>query len=260
MKEIEKDNIIKLFNDPCDEDFSTYTKPYLFTNEMIKSSLTGTNITNTNRALSIMASGDHPLNLACIGFKKIDTIDSNAFCEDYFYGIKKPAIGKYSYKEFIEFFKELTSEDYKSNNIIKDVLDNQYRDEWLMILNHANEQKTPIGRLFRRGPSNFHVPNLYLENEENYEKTKENLKRTTITFKNLNVKDLTKLKGKYDLIHLSNVLEYRNLIYPKHRYAPYNYEIVNVPALKRLFSFRQKSFIHIQSQTLFSFKRQKNQS
>ena len=81
------------------ESFSKYQKIFMSTNENIKDSLNLIDFKNKIKALSVMASGDHPFNLITKSVFDIDTFDTNMLTEYYVLGIKRSMIIKYTYKK-----------------------------------------------------------------------------------------------------------------------------------------------------------------
>ena len=204
--------------------FSTYQKVYFSTNENIKTYINESNIEGKTNALSVMASGDHSFNLIEKGILNIDTFDSNALTEFYVLGIKRAMIMRYSYKEYLITLNKLldinTSLE-ELTSILTDLLsfmDTKYREYWREIINYNyliqkknNTNINLFSLLFINviGGEKIIIKNNYLNDEETYNKFRENLIKANIIFKNVNALDLAKeFKGGYDIMLLSNIFEY----------------------------------------------------
>lgn len=205
-----------------------YRKFYLFTNEEIDSYLSILNAEPSQKALSVLASGDHAFNLISKGIKNVDTFDINQLTEYYVFGIKKALITKCNYQEFLQNFMILTQPFSKANEEIEIIrkllpyMEEKYKIYWSEILSYysgkAKEMKsnffTPHSLLYvleaERPALNLSCHyNNYLHGEYNYNLFKSNLSESNITFKHSDITDLPEnFKGKYDYILLSNILDY----------------------------------------------------
>ena len=209
--------------------FSKYQKVYFSTNENIKDYLNITDLSKKNSALSVMASGDQLFNLINKNILDIDTFDTNSLTEYLVLGLKYAMIKKYSYKEYLEVYKKLININTNLNeitNIINDLLihmDEKYRTYWKSIINHNyllqknnNNYINLIHMLFISiEPLEFiKKGNNYLSNEEEYNKLRTKIDKANINFKCANAINLNKVfKKKYDVILLSNILDYFNKYY-----------------------------------------------
>ena len=98
--------------------FSRYQKFYYCTNENIKAYLDLVEFTNKERALSVMASGDHIYNLITKGILDIDTFDTNELTEFYALGLRRAIILKYNYQEYLNLMNNfLRNEDVSLNDL-----------------------------------------------------------------------------------------------------------------------------------------------
>lgn len=204
--------------------FSTYQKVYFATNENIKDYIGKSNLEGKSTALSVMASGDHLFNLVEKGILNIDTFDTNALTEFYVFGIKYAMIMKYSYKEYLITLNKLLDINIsleELTSILIDLLpfmDSKYREYWVDIINYNyliqkknNTNINLFSLLFINviGGDKIITKNNYLNDEESYNKFRENLIKANIFFKNVNALDLAKeFKGGYDVMLLSNIFEY----------------------------------------------------
>lgn len=204
--------------------FSTYQKVYFSTNENIKDYININNLEGKNTALSVMASGDHSFNLVEKGVLNIDTFDSNALTEFYVLGIKRAMIMRYSYKEYLITLNKLLDINtslVELTGILSDLLpfmDKKYREYWRYIIDYnysiqknKNSNINLFNLLFINIVSGDKLVerNGYLKDEETYNRFKDNLFKTNITFKNVNAINISnEFKGKYDIMLLSNIFEY----------------------------------------------------
>lgn len=202
--------------------FSKYQKCYLNTNEKISGYIN--TIQGKKRALTVLASGDHLLNLINKGIKEIDTFDTNLLTKYYVFGLKFAMIRKYDYKDYLTTYKKLIDKNTsleEITSILNDLLkymDNLYKNFWEYIIEYNYKiQKNNINSLnlfemlficFNNLEKNINN-NLYLAGKEEYKKTRELIKKAKITFKNEDALILDRLyNDTYDVCMLSNILDY----------------------------------------------------
>lgn len=82
--------------------FSPCNPVYLFTNDNVKPMLEYMNLDGP--LLSVTSSFDHQLNAILLGCKDITSFDLNSMAK-YFAELKKEAVNKLSYEEFMDFYK-----------------------------------------------------------------------------------------------------------------------------------------------------------
>jgi len=201
--------------------FSEYQKVYFSTNENINGYLNLVDFNNKYNALSVMSSGDHIFNLITNNILNIDTFDTNKLTEYYVLGLKRALVLKYNYKEYLEAFSILIDEDSNRKNVnelIYDLLpfmETKYKNYWKELIDYNyKEQKLDntnlnlIKMLFINTIDVSHLNN-YLLSENNYNKLKENIIKTNISFKCVDAVNLSsEFNRKYDFILLSNILDY----------------------------------------------------
>lgn len=204
------------------EAFSKYQKVYFNTNENIKGYLS--DISGKYNALTVLASGDHVLNLIYKDIFNIDSFDSNLLTEFYVFGIRYAMISKYNYKDYLSVLSIIIGKNTSLElitTIIEELLpymDNKYRLYWKSVneynykLQSSNNTNLNIFYLLTLGIGKLDeiiLRNSYLLNENNYNKLKTNLFKTNISFKNIDAFDLKEhYKNKYDLILMSNIFDY----------------------------------------------------
>ena len=122
--------------------FDTVQKVYAQTNENLKGCTELLNFKGKNSVLTVMASGDHAFNTIFYGIKNIDTFDTNMLTEYYALGIKKSAILTFNYREYLEFYKKLLSENTsleELNSLMDKIYNNmegKYKKYWKDILDY----------------------------------------------------------------------------------------------------------------------------
>ena len=204
---------------PNDKEFSKF---YLFTNENVNYYLRILELENVNNALTVLSSGDQLFNLITKGINDIDTFDINQLTYYYALGFKRAMILKYSYQDFIDIYKKMIM---KSNINLNDLINSllPYMDEdhklfWQELIDYIyNVQKkfkNPINIIkllsyFNVDNNIFLSNNNYLISEENYNTLRNKISNANITFTHTNAVCIDEtLNKKYDLIILSNILDY----------------------------------------------------
>lgn len=198
--------------------FVQYTKSYFRTNENIQGYLNDLDY-NKNRALSILASGDHVFNLIHQGVNVIDTFDINALAYYTFY-LRRAlmlAFDFYKVQEQEEKFLSVTSSIWNIRDLLLFIKPFMPEDVYLYFEELANfneflAENTGEKNLFPylyRGKNNSHFSNFYNYSEEDYKRVQEDLRSAVVTFRQGDVLSLLPtLTEKYDIILLSNILEY----------------------------------------------------
>ena len=213
------------------ESFTKYQKVYFSTNENIKEYLNLIDYNNKDSALTVTSSGDHIFNLINKGITNLDTFDTNSLTEYLVLGLKYAMIKKYSYQEYLNTYIKLIDKNISLNEI-SDILNDltnymgiKYKKYWKELISYNyklqknNNNNLNIIYMLYIGFSSLNLNifnNNYLSNEVEYNKVKSMIDKINIKFKNINAVDLIALNNKkYDLILLSNILDYFNRIYQK---------------------------------------------
>ena len=171
--------------------------------------------------LTVGSSGDQVINVSLKGCKDITVLDINPFCK-YYFNLKKAAILSLTYEEFVKYFcyidypkvfkyneETFNLESYKKLKLLLKELDNESFIFWDTLFNNCN-CKDVRTTLFENDEERLSVikgMNLYLKNEESFNKSK-------ITLKNINPKFIkedifkARLERNYDNIFLSNLGTY----------------------------------------------------
>ena len=204
--------------------FSEYQKVYKATNENIDGYMSRMNFQDKTKALTVLASGDHAFNLVYHGITKIDTFDTNKLTEYYALGLKTAAILALDYRDYLKFMQKIIDPNIsidELNHLIKKIIpfmSKKYAIFWQSLMEYNYQiQKGKLNplNLFRMLLINIDKESLtiqkntYLKDEESYNKMKENLFSTTITFQCCDCLALgSTIKNDYDFIFLSNIADY----------------------------------------------------
>ena len=205
------------------EDYNPYKSTYLWTNEDIKETLKKLKISNKKKALTVLSSGDHLFNLIVDGYSIIDTFDINRLSEYTSLGLKRAMILKYNLEEFKRRIDCIKTNTYKREEELEEIrscldymeekhklffqslLDAVAKKEILekddYLLNHLLKKKPTTTTDLIHG-------NNYLDSDENYELLRKRLQKVEISFQEKNILNIEKERKNYDLIHLSNILDY----------------------------------------------------
>lgn len=202
------------------QSFNTYGKIYSQTNENIDGYMSKLDFNNKDNTLSVMASGDHVFNAALYGIKNIDTFDINKLTEYYALGIKRSAILKFDYHNYIDFMNKLFNKSTSLAelndliNLVFPYMNSNYKKYWKSIIDYYSTFKCDSVNLFWLLLVDItkiegYMTNSYLDNEFNYNKLRNCLSEVNISFEACDCLELTsKFSKKYDLIFLSNIADY----------------------------------------------------
>ena len=165
------------------------------------------------KILSVISSSDQILNSILNGSKKIDAFDISCFPK-YFLFLKISAVKKLTKEEYIKFFFDTISTDEIYDDLyfmIREDLDKDVRKFWDSLFDFYDWYDIYNSTLFS---SEFHTKeeiinkNKYLK-EENYLKLRQNLNKINLNLYTGNILEISKkLKENYDLIYLSNIINY----------------------------------------------------
>lgn len=169
---------------------------------------------NKDKVLSVIGSGDQILNTLLTKPSKIDAFDISVFPK-FFLKLKIASIKSLSRDEYIKFFFSTTEtfldefyDDLYFDKIRKE-LDIEAEDFWTYLFQYNDWYDIYNSTLFS-SESVFEeqaiIQNKYLDNDEYY-KLRDILQSVQINYIESNLLDL-KINDTYDLIYLSNILEY----------------------------------------------------
>lgn len=169
---------------------------------------------NKDKVLSVIGSGDQILNTLLTKPSKIDAFDISAFPK-FFLKLKIASIKSLSRDEYIKFFFSTTEtflDEYYDDlyfDKIRKELDDETEDFWTYLFQYNDWYDIYNSTLFS-SESVFEeqaiIQNKYLDNNEYY-KLRDILQNVQINYIESNLLDL-KINDTYDLIYLSNILEY----------------------------------------------------
>ena len=202
---------------------SNYSKVWYGTTETIREYVEVLDWKDVSRVLTVCSSGDHLFNLINQGIKKVDSFDINPLTYPYF-KLRKAIMLANDYKNFYKFLGKLSiyssseKEEYQLFSSAKEFIDKPYDYFWEELYQEnlrTNIHNITVPSLLANMCTNYIDPttsrlrNKYYANEAEYEKTKNNLKNTEITFECTDVRNLPNVfKEKYDKIFLSNITDY----------------------------------------------------
>ncbi len=228
-KKIITHNLIKGVN-PDYQRLSSFSPTYIASNENVDDYLNLIGVKPNQKVLTVLASGDQAFSLISMGIKDIDTFDINGLAEYMALGLKRAMILKYNYEEFknaLEIFNDYYTKEAQVNELISDLLpfmDLKYRVFWQKILNYnhrlqkllfQNQNLISLLVVENIKDLNTYFKNIsYLKNANVYDTLRHQLNDANISFKACNVTKLTeKFAGNYDLLILSNIMDYLFLNY-----------------------------------------------
>jgi len=205
--------------------FTKYQKGFYWTNENIGCYLNAVNLEGMENALTVAGSGDIAFNLINKGINNVDTFDINRLTEYFILGLKRTMILKYNYYDFLFMINRIADKDISLEeltsiliSLTKD-MDFKYKLFWEEILGFNYHIQKIYGTnlnlmMMLYVGTNARMSHLnnnsYLLDPYCYEEFRRKLGMANISFKGVDAIDLTKkYRGKkYDLILLSNVLDY----------------------------------------------------
>lgn len=169
---------------------------------------------NKDKVLSVIGSGDQILNTLLTKPSKIDAFDISIFPK-FFLKLKIASIKSLSRDEYIKFFFSTTEtflDEYYDDlyfDKIRKELDIEAEDFWTYLFQYNDWYDIYNSTLFS-SESVFEeqaiIQNKYLDNDEYYN-LRDILQSVQINYIESNLLDL-KINDTYDLIYLSNILEY----------------------------------------------------
>ena len=169
---------------------------------------------NKDKVLSVIGSGDQILNTLLTKPSKIDAFDISVFPK-FFLKLKIASIKSLSRDEYIKFFFSTTEtflDEYYDDlyfDKIRKELDIDAEDFWTYLFQYNDWYDIYNSTLFS-SESVFEeqaiIQNKYLDNDEYYH-LRDILQNVQINYIESNLLDL-KINDTYDLIYLSNILEY----------------------------------------------------
>lgn len=226
---------------------ANYKKVWYGTTETIKEYIEVLNWKDISRVLTVCSSGDHIFNLINQGVNEIDTFDINPLTYPYFI-LRKAIMITNSYEDFYKFLKKLSiyasseKQEYELFSSIKSAIDKPYDYFWEELYSknlqenvHDITAPSLLSKMCKNyiSPQTSKLRNNYYASEEEYEKTRNNLRNSSITFKCVDIKNLeSAFKKKYDKILLSNIADYFEV--NTNEKDLYQYTVTNLQPLLRI--------------------------
>lgn len=184
---------------------------YPFTNENIRAYYNEIDMKN-KKILTVTSSGDQLLNALLKSPSSVECFDSNPLAK-YYSELKIAGIKSLTYEEFLLFFY-LNKKEYLNYKIyinkIRQYLNKNNIIFWDYLFNKYNVKEIKKSFLFTSDYlilNDLIIVNDYMK-EENYYKLKEILLNKEIKYYDLNINELSKIDKKYDIINLSNIINF----------------------------------------------------
>jgi len=180
--------------------FSAYSTAYVTTNEDNLRNTLKHIPENAQSALTVAASGDHPMFTQLYGIAHVDTFDVSWHAK-LIMDIKTVAIRLLKYKDYCELLENLNRA--ATNVMLVDHMPDivaqlpQFEQQYLMEMGEYH--------LFGR---EWYMPEKVLPTKSEYKQMRKTINKP-YNFIWSDIEHLhTQLKGKYDFIHLSNIMDY----------------------------------------------------
>ena len=211
--------------------FDGYQRVYFQTNENIDGYLHLNDLAYKKNALCVAGSGDQAFSLISKGIDNIQLFDINKLTEYMIIGLKKAIILKYDYSEYFEIMYKLINpqlnfmEIYNIINELIPYMEDKYQYFWIEIINYYKmlqiSEKSNYNLILMLSLTNIEQfirnNSSYLNSEEEYNILKRKLNDIKLTFKYVNALNLkTEFStNSFDLILLSNILDYFHMYWGK---------------------------------------------
>ncbi len=186
---------------------SVAIKVYPFSNENVKGMFNHLDVKNKS-VLVVGSSADQAIASIMGGAKSVALADKNPITR-YFGQLKIAAISALSYKEFKEYFcnnilcMNLNIKYYKK---FSHLLDQESRDFWDNLYMEYSGSEIASAIFHDNTINTDFIP--YLQNEKEYQRTKEALQKTKINYVIDDVLNFHNHIGNLDIILLSNIVDY----------------------------------------------------
>lgn len=212
------------------DDFEEYAGFYHLTNEPVSQMFKEINLNKVQNALSVLASGDQIFHMINAGVQNIDTFDINRLTEYYALGFKRRAIECLKYEDFIKLFEYYRDCDYRKHfyenqELEKYVIENcdeEYKWFWQEFL-YALKHKGFEASVFHLAKEAEYIDkgniknNLYMIDKSEFYNLQRKLKEANISYNTCSVMDVPQTFDNYDLVYLSNIMDYYRSFYGNYR-------------------------------------------
>lgn len=215
-------------------DFVEYACFYRVTNEKANEIIEKANIFDSGKILSVLASGDQTFDLINQGIEKIDTFDINRLTEYYALGFKKRAVECLNYKELQKLFSyhrgmygnvHYNLQPEIENYVISN-MEEEYKWFWEQF-KYVLEQEGFNPSIFDLSIQDAYkdiCKNNYAKNEKTYRNFQKLCRNVKITFNHASITQLPKDFDKYDVVYLSNIMDYITAFYSEKEKTLYSAE------------------------------------
>ncbi|MBQ9834442.1 MAG: DUF3419 family protein [Bacilli bacterium] len=205
--------IIKNDEAPGNAEYCDYHPFYENTNEHLAHLLKPLAIPSDSKILTILASGDQPFNFINKGITSIDTFDINKLTEYYALGFKRTAILTLTYEQYLKLFSYFSDDETRRmEDFIISSMPEDYKYFWTeykYALKELGYKGSVFGISIRdiKDEENY-LRNNYLLNAKVYKEFQQKLLNAKINFTHANVTELPTKFSQYNLVYLSNVMDY----------------------------------------------------
>ena len=208
----------KVMNKKSNNDYFYWIYP--FTNENIGGYYKDIDFNNKS-VLVPTSSSDHALNAYLLGAKSVDSFDINPLTK-YYSELKSACIKSLSLDEFISFLYNkrifLMPKNYMSKDIysyIRKELNDNSKYFWDYVFRNYSSRRIYNSKLFTNdflSLKSLRKANLYFDDDE-YNKLSKILKHKSVNYHDINIKDLELLNKRFNVIILSNIPAYLDIVY-----------------------------------------------
>ncbi len=202
---------------PSHQNMTSQSPMYIYATEMVSKYYSKLNLKD-KRVLSITGSGDQIINAYFFGADEVIGFDINKYAA-FMLELKVSAILRLSYAEFIKFFgKDMGNGtlEFSLYSKLKDNLSSDARrffNKLYKDYNNNGKKLIKSSRFRQRSMINSSAAeiNIYLRSKRNYLKCRSILQNKKPQSLELDINNIAvdkKLQGKFDIINLSNVINY----------------------------------------------------
>ena len=169
-------------------------------------------LSNNNRTLSVIGSGEQILNTIFNNSFNIDAFDISRFPE-YYLKLRIGAIKAFNYFDYMKFFYSIDSFNQEQFDRVMEKLDPETRYFWESLNKRTGGSrklfKSHLFSIMHPDQYDAKMRNPYLVGEESYNILKGKIESANINYYNESIYTLApRLETPYDFINLSNIAEY----------------------------------------------------
>lgn len=177
---------------------------YRTTNENLEKLFSNIPIYNKD-VLSVMASGDQPIYSYMLGAKKVDAFDKEPYALYHFY--LRKWLMEYEDIRIVTFDSKFSYKKLLDKVVPKTYSENKSLLMWKVYFELNHDKIEP--RLFYY---NYDLKYHYYDSLKRFSRLKEEMSKFNIRFYNFDLNRPIKLTRTYDVIILSNILEWKNCL------------------------------------------------